>query len=48
MAGSMPPAAMALISEPIMTFHATEPSMAAMASSTSMVSRTLAFSPPSS
>lgn len=45
--GSMPPAAMALISEPSITFHATDASMAAMASSTSMVSPTLASSPPS-
>ena len=44
----MPPAAMALISEPIMTFQPTEASMAEMASSTSIVSMELASSPPSS
>ena len=44
----MPPAAMALISEPIITFQPTEASMAAIASRTSMVSMELAFSPLSS
>ena len=42
----MPPAAIALISEPIITFQPTEASMAEMASRTSMVSIELASSPP--
>ena len=44
----MPPAAMALISEPSMTFQPTEASMAEIASRISTVSQALAFSPPSS
>ena len=46
--GSMPPAAIALISEPSITFQATDASMAAIASRMAMVSSALASSPPSS
>ena len=48
MSVSMPPAAMALISEPSITFQPTDPSSAEMASRISIVSTTVAFSPPSS
>ena len=44
----MPPATIALISEPIITFQATEPSIAATASNTSIVSQIVASSPPNS
>ena len=44
----MPPAAMALISDPSITFQPTDASIALIASSTSIVSMELASSPPSS